>query len=182
MTQRLQFVEQSQATGKVKEIYETVQGKIGMVPNLYRILAASPAVLEGYFDFNMTLAQTSLSSKLREQLAIAIASTNHCQYCLSAHTLLGKMAGLEQEELMNAQNAASHDASTQAALAFARQVIESRGQVSDSNLADVKAAGFSDAQIVEIVAHVALNIFTNYANNVAKTKIDFPVTELVSDK
>lgn len=177
MTQRLQFVEESQATGKVKEIYEIVQGKIGMVPNLYRILAASPAVLEGYFDFNMTLAQTSLPSKLREQLAIAIASANHCQYCLSAHTLLGKMAGLEKEELVSAQSAHSHDASTQAALVFARQVVEARGQVSDSDLSDVKAAGFTDAQIVEIVAHVALNIFTNYANNVAKTKIDFPVTD-----
>ena len=182
MTQRLQSIEQSQATGKVKEIYETVQSKIGMVPNLYRVLGGSPKVLEGYFDFNMTLAQTSLSPKLREQLAIAIASTNHCQYCLSAHTLLGKMAGVEQEELASAQSAHSHDASTQAALVFARQVLEARGQVGDADLAAVKAAGFGDAQIVEIVAHVALNIFTNYANNVANTKIDFPVAEFVSGK
>jgi uncharacterized peroxidase-related enzyme len=182
MTQRLQSIEHPHATQKVKEIYEIVQAKISMVPNLYRVLGASPKVLEGYFDFNMTLGQTSLSPQLREQLAIAIASTNNCQYCLSAHTLLGKMAGLGQEELINAQSAYSHDTSTQAALVFAREILEARGHVSDANLAAVKAAGFGDAQIVEIVAHVALNIFTNYANNVAKTIIDFPIAEFVLDK
>lgn len=180
--QRLQPIEQSQETEKIKEIYEIVQSKIGMVPNLYRVLGGSPKVLEGYFDFNMILGQTSLSPQLREQLAIAIASANSCQYCLSAHTLLGKMAGVPHEELASAQSAHSHDTPTQAALVFARQILEKHGKVSDTDLDVVKAAGFGDAQIVEILAHVALNIFTNYANNVAKTKIDFPIAEFISEK
>lgn len=182
MTQRLNSVEPAQATGKVKELYDAVQGQIKMIPNLFRVFANSAKVLEAHLGFVGNLSQDSLTPKLREQIAITVAETNGCEYCLSAHTTLGKMAGLDAGELSAAQSGQSADAKAQAALAFARKVVETRGHVSDADLQAVKTAGYNDAQIVEILAHVASNIFTNYTNNVAQTKVDFPAVSFINKK
>lgn len=182
MTQRLTQLDPATATGKTKEILDAVMGKIKMIPNLYRVFATSPKVLEGYMGLNAAMAATSLPASLKEQLAIAIAETNGCDYCLSAHTMIGKMVGVSADDLSAAQSGNASDAKAQAALQFARKVSLERGHVSDADLSAVKAAGYSDAEIVEIVAITSANIFTNYMNNVAATTIDFPITSFNTKK
>jgi uncharacterized peroxidase-related enzyme len=152
-----------------------VKAKLGMVPNLFKTLAHSPAALQYYLSASEALASTSISGALREQIALATAGQNDCNYCASAHTLMGKGAGIAATELAANLRGQSDDAKTQAALTFATTIVAERGRVSDADLAHVRAAGYSDAEITEIVATVAANIFTNYFNHIADTVVDFPL-------
>ena len=140
-----------------------------------RVLANSPAALNAYMSFSGALAEGKLSARIREQLAIAVANANSCDYCLSAHNALGKLAGLTTDDLTLAQNAEAADQKTAAALRFAVEVVRKRGQLPPSDVATLRTVGFSDGEVAEIIAAVALNIFTNYFNHIAGTEIDFPV-------
>jgi len=146
-----------------------------VVPNLYRLVALSPNALQGFAGFSGALAKT-LDVKTRERIALAVAQVNRCDYCLSAHSYLGlNLAKLSQEEINANRDGRSTDPKADAAVAFAKAVTEQRGHVGSEAIEAVKAAGYSDAQLVEIVAIVAENSFTNYVNSVAQTEIDFPV-------
>jgi uncharacterized peroxidase-related enzyme len=146
---------------------------------MFRVIANSPAALEGYFGLNGALAKGSLDAKTRERIALTVAEINGCGYCLSAHTYIGKnVAKLDDVEMTANRSGASNDLKADAALRFAANIVRERGHVSDADVSAVKAAGYDDAQIVEIVLHVALNMLTNYVNEVAKTEIDFPVVSL----
>lgn len=171
---RIAAIDPAHAEGKSKQLLDGVQKGVGMVPNLYRVVAQSPSALEGLLGLTGALSHGKLDAQLREQVAIAIANRNGCDYCLSAHTLLGGKAGVTAGDLELARDAHAGDAKHQAALAFAVKVADHRGQVADADIAAVRAAGFNDGEIVELIAHVALNFFTNMANNVALTDIDFP--------
>lgn len=173
---RIQPVQPTQANEKSKKLLEGVQRGMGMIPNMFKTLANSSSALAGYINFNQALSG-ALTPLLREQIAIAVAGFNGCDYCASAHTLLGGNAGIAEEELTANLAGQSSDDNTLAALTFARAVVEHRGQVTDDDINQIKAAAFSDAQIVEIVAVVALNLFTNYFNLVADTENDFPLVE-----
>jgi uncharacterized peroxidase-related enzyme len=169
------------APAAAKPLLEAVKKQMGSVPNLFRVVANSPAALEGYLGLNGALAKGSLDSKTRERIAIAVAEVNGCGYCLSAHTYIGKnVAKLDDAEITANRSGASNDLKADAAVHFAVKVVDVRGHVSDTDIAAVKAAGFDDAQVVEIILHVALNTLTNYVNEVAKTEIDFPVVTLRS--
>lgn len=172
--QRINPVDPTTATGKQKELLDAVKAKVGRVPNLMKTFAASPAALEAYLNFSGALGGGLLDAKLREQIALTVAEANACEYCLSAHTAIGKMVGLDESEIVSGRRANSTDARTNAALTFAHQIVVKRGQVDDADVAAVRAAGFGDGEITEIVSHVALNIFTNYFNHVAQTVVDFP--------
>ena len=155
---------------------EAVQRQLGSVPNLFRVVGNSPAALEGYLGLNGALGKGTLEAKTRERIALVVAELNGCDYCLSAHTYLGKnLAKLDDGEIAANREGGSSDPKADAALRFASKVVTSRGHVSDADVKAVKAAGYDDAQVVEIVLHVALNTLTNYVNEVAKTEIDFPV-------
>jgi uncharacterized peroxidase-related enzyme len=168
----------NEATGKAKELLDGVQAKLGMTPNLTRVLANSPAALEAYLSFNEALSKGQLRAQLRELISVAVADENGCAYCLSAHTALGKMVGLKEEEILAGRNLKSADAKTAAALQFAGAILERRGQLTQSDVDAVRKAGHNDGEIAEIVANVALNIFTNYFNNIAATYFDFPRVDL----
>ena len=176
--QRLAAVNPAEATAKAKQLLDGVQSKMGMTPNLMKTLATAPAALDAYLQFSGSLSTGHLEPQFREQIAIAVAQTNSCEYCLSAHSMLGKMAGLNPEEIATSRTSHSADAKRDAGLQFVQTLVVNRGQVSDQDLAKVKAVGYSDGDIAEIVANAALNIFTNYFNNVAKTVVDFPVVPL----
>lgn len=171
---RISTVNPAAATGKPRQLLDAVQAKLGLTPNLVKTLAHAPAALEAYLNFNGALASGVLDAQFREQIALAVAQANSCEYCLAAHTALGAMTGLSQEEIAASRDARSADARRNAGLRFAKAVVAERGNVSDSALAQVRGAGYSDGEIVEIVGHVALNIFTNYFNQVAQTEVDFP--------
>ncbi|WP_431066042.1 carboxymuconolactone decarboxylase family protein [Methylotuvimicrobium sp.] len=157
-----------------KAILDAVQKQLGTVPNLFRLIAISPATLTAYSNFQSALSR-SLDLKTRERIAVAVAQVNGCDYCLSAHTYLGlNLAKISAEEIALNRKGASTDAKANAAVSFAAKVALKRGHVSDADIAEVRIAGFTNAQIVEIIGLVAENSFTNYLNEVAKTDIDFP--------
>lgn len=162
-------------TGKARALLDGVQQSLGVTPNLYRTVAQSPAALEGVLGLTKALAAGRLGARVREQLALAVAQANACDYCLSAHTTLGKGVKLSDEELALAREGRSSDPRADAALRFAAVVLARRGSIDDADIAEARRAGLDDGQLVEIVAHVALNVFTNYFNKVADTEIDFPV-------
>lgn len=174
--QRITAIQHELAEGKAKALLDAVKSKVGFVPNLMATMANSPAVLEGYLNFSNALG-TSLNAKLREQISLTVAEINGCGYCASAHTAIGKMSGLDENAVLNARRAKSEDEKTDAALKFARALTVNRGQISDTELEAVRTAGYTNKEISEIVANVALNIFTNYFNETAKTVVDFPAIE-----
>lgn len=156
-------------------LLEAVNRQLGVVPNLMKLVGNSPAALEGYLSLNGALGKGTVGAKTSERIALAVAELNGCGYCLSAHSYLGSnLAKLDAAELDANRHGSSNDPKAAAALRFATQIVGTRGHVSDADLAAVKAAGYSEAEIIEIVLLVALNTLTNYVNNVAKTDIDFP--------
>ena len=172
---RLQPVNTDNADSTTATLLRTVEKKLGTVPNLIATMANSPAVANAYLGFSQSLTTGLLPSRLREQIALVVGETNDCGYCVAAHTALGKRAGLSDQETCDARRAVAADQTKAAALEFARKIVADRGIVSDSDVHQVRQAGYTDGEIAEIVAHVALNIFTNYFNHVAKTEVDFPV-------
>ena len=157
-------------------LLEAVKKQLGVVPNLFRLVATSPAALEGYLGMNAALNKGALPAATRERIALAVAEINGCNYCLSAHTYLAKnVAKLDDAEITANRSGASNDPRADAAVRFAAKVAQARGHIANSDLSAVRLAGYDDAQIIEIVQHVALNTWTNYINEVAKTEIDFPV-------
>ena len=157
-------------------LLEAVQKQLGLVPNLFRLVSTSPAALEGYVNLSAALAKGSLPAPTHERIALAVAEINGCSYCLSAHTYLGKhLAKLDDAELTANRNGASNDPKADAAVRFAAKVVRERGQVSETDIRALKLAGYDDAQLIEIVMHVALNTWTNYINEIAQTEIDFPL-------
>lgn len=178
---RIPAVNPAEATGKAKQLLNAVQAKLGLTPNLMRTLANSPAALEAYLNFSGALAGGLLSAKLREQIALTVAEANSCDYCLAAHTTIGKMVKLSEREIVAARQAEAIDAKTDAALKFVRNVVVNRGEISDAAFNAVRQAGFSDGEIAEIIANVAVNIFTNYFNHIARTEVDFPKVPAVAE-
>ena len=177
---RIQPVQPEQASDAARKLLDAVKRQLGLVPNIFKTLAQSPAVLDAYLKQMSALASGDLDPKLREQIALVAAGKNQCDYCASAHTLLGKGAGVAESELANNLKAQSTDTTTQAALSFAAAIVDQRGRVADSELAAVRQAGFSDGQIVEIIAVTCMNIFTNYFNHIADTEVDFPLVSTFS--
>ena len=171
---RIQQVDPDYTTGTIGKFFAEIRTKFAMVPNLFRVLANAPAALEGLMGLSAALAGGALDEKTREQLALAIAASNLCAYCLSAHTALAEKIGLNRAEIERAISASAADVRTDAILKLARAIVVQRGELTDADLAHARAAGLSDGEIVETVANVALNIFENYMSHVARVPIDFP--------
>jgi uncharacterized peroxidase-related enzyme len=159
-------------------LLDAVKKQLGIVPNLMQVVGNSPAALGGYLALNGALASGALGAKTGERIALAIAEINTCGYCLAAHTYLGRhVARLDDAEIAANRAGASNDPKADAAVRFAVSVALDRGHVSDAAVRAVKGAGYSNAEVMEIVAHVALNTLTNYVNEVAQTEIDFPAVD-----
>ena len=157
-------------------LLHAVEKQLGVVPNLFRVVGNSPAALEGYLGLNGALGKGELEAATRERIALAVAEVNACDYCLSAHTYLGKnLAKLSEAEIAANRDGMSTDSKADAAVRFAVKLVKARGHVSDADVQAVKKAGYDDAQVIEIVLHVALNTWTNFINEVAATDIDFPL-------
>jgi uncharacterized peroxidase-related enzyme len=166
------------APAAAQPLLSGVKAKLGSVPNLFRLLAVSPAALEGYLGLSGALGKGSLDVRTRERIALAVAEFNGCGYCTSAHAFIGKnLAGLSDAEIAANRNGSSTDDRAAAAVRFAIKVVETRGQVTDADVAAIRVAGYSDAEVIEVVLHVALNTLTNYVNEVAETTVDFPAVQ-----
>ena len=168
-----------QTPAATRPLLDAVKKQLGVVPNLMKVVGNSPAALGGYLALSGALAKGALGAKTGERIALAIAEINACRYCLAAHTYLGRnVAKLDDAEIAANRNGASNDPKADAALRFAASVALERGHVSDAAVRAVKDAGYSDAEVMEIVVHVALNTLTNYVNEVAQTEVDFPAVDL----
>lgn len=162
-----------------KPILDAVHKQLGTVPNMFRLIAQSPAALQGYTANNGALAK-ALDVKTRERIALAVAEVNGCEYCLSAHSYLGlNLAKITPEEIALNRRGRSGDARADIAVGFAAKAVRERGNVTDGDIAELREAGYTDGQIVEIVAIAAENVFTNLLNRVADTDIDFPAVRVL---
>lgn len=175
---RLNTINPETAQGKAKLLLDGVQKSMGMTPNIMRMLANSPAALEAYLGLMKSLSGASIDAKTREAIALVTSGINGCEYCASAHTAIGKMAGLSSEETQANLHGRSSEPTRAAALRFAEAIVEKQGWVNDHDLNQVREAGFGDAGISEIVATVAMTIFSNYFNHIAETEVDFPLVKV----
>ncbi|GAB2480205.1 peroxidase-related enzyme [Promicromonospora xylanilytica] len=172
------LVEHESTTGSVKDQLDQIHAAFGTVPAMFRAVANSPAALTSMWSSFGAFAGGTLGPALGEQVAVAVANRNSCEYCLAAHTALGRKAGLSREELTAAQEGASDDPRTAALLGFALKVVEQRGQVTPEDVQAVRDQGWGDEHIVEVIAQVALNLFTNYVNIALDVPVDFPTVAL----
>jgi uncharacterized peroxidase-related enzyme len=171
---RIAQLDPARATGKAKRLFDEAHAKLGVVPNLLRVLGNSPAALEGYLHLDGALAGGSLSAKVREQIALTVAESNICGYCLSAHASFGEGVGLTERDVADARRAIAPTVRIDALLKLARNIVVQRGEIGDADLERARACGLTDAEIVETIANVALNILTNYVSHVARILVDFP--------
>ncbi|GAB3906487.1 carboxymuconolactone decarboxylase family protein [Mucilaginibacter boryungensis] len=179
--QRLIALDPETTKGESKELFNEIQQKLGMVPNMMRTMGNSPAVLNGYLAFNAALGKSSIGIKLGGLIALTVANANGCNYCNAAHSFIGKnLAHIDDTSLTNARVGLSEDLKIQTALTFCRTIVAKKGLVNETDVSLLKNAGYTDANIAEIIAHVGLNIFTNYFNNAANVTVDFPGEELVA--
>lgn len=175
---RVQLINVSDATSDRKVLLDQVNQAFGTIPNMFKATANSPAALKSMWGSFGALGKGVIGKKLGEKIAVAVANRNQCEYCLAAHTYIGKGAGISLDELQGAQSGHSSDPKTAAALSFALKLVNQRGQVSQTDTQELRGAGFDDEQIVEIIAHVALNLFTNYINIALDVPVDFPKIQL----
>ena len=175
---RVTLIDPAKATGPAADQLAEIKTAFGVVPNMFKAVANSPAALNSMWAGFGALGAGRLGAKLGEQIAVAIADRNGCHYCLAAHTALGRKAGATAQEMADAQAGRSTDARTAAALAFVAAVVERRADIAAADVDGLRAAGFDDGEIVEILAHVALNLFTNYVNVALDVPVDFPGVKL----
>jgi uncharacterized peroxidase-related enzyme len=171
---RIPAIDPLQADSATQERLRAIETAMGKTPNLFKTVAASPTALAVLMQLRDTLAHGTLRIKTRETLALALAEYHSCDYCLSAHAVSSTRAGMDDADVSAARRGTSSDPRNDAAVKFALAVAKSRGSVTDDEFAAIRAAGYDDGQIMEIIANVALNVFTNYVNKIAQTEIDFP--------
>jgi uncharacterized peroxidase-related enzyme len=175
---RVPLIDRQATTDDRKALLDPIHTAFGTTPNMFRAVANSPAALKSMWSAFGALGGGVIAPRLGEQIAVAVADRNACEYCLAAHTALGRKAGASAEEMRQAQAGESADARTQAALHFALRLVDERGRIDDADMQKLRAAGFSDEEIVEVLAHVALNLFTNYVNVAFAVSVDFPAVRL----
>lgn len=175
---RIALLSIDQAPAASQPLLQGIQQAFGATPNMFKAVAHSPAALQSMWAFFGALGGGTLEAKLGEQIAVAVADRNACHYCLAAHTALGRKAGASAEEMRAAQQGEASDARTQAVLRFALKLVDKRGQVTDEDVQALRDQGLADGHIVEVLAHVALNLFTNYVNVAFAVPVDFPAVPL----
>lgn len=177
-TPRVPLIDRAATTGERRQVLDQIQSAFGATPAMFRAVANSPAALKSLWGSFGALGGGVIPARLGEQIAVAVADRNACEYCLAAHTALGRKAGASADEMAAAQQGLSDDPKTAAALGFALKVVNDRAQLDDTDVQALRSAGFDDEQIVEILAHVALNLFTNYVNVAFAVPVDFPAVKL----
>ncbi len=172
--QRINAIQTHTADAATRLLLESVATKMGKVPNIIATMANSVPATNAYLGFSQSLSKGSLSSRLREKISLTVGQANDCEYCVAAHTAVGQKLGMSETETRDARLAHAVDEKERAALVFCQAIVNQKGSLSDDDVAQVREAGYTDGELVEIVANVAMNIFTNYFNHIAKTEVDFP--------
>jgi len=172
--ERILPLDPEKTQGKTRELLAAIKAKSGRVPNIFKVMAHSPTALQAYLGLSGAFAEAKLPLRVREQIALTVGEDNQCHYCVAAHSAIGKLSGLTPEEIEAGRRARSPEPKTDAILKFAKSLSANRGNIADLEWTEIRKAGCSDEEILEIIAAVSLNLFTNYVNHVAETAIDFP--------
>jgi len=175
---RINVIDQHNANPEQKALLDAIQGQLGMVPNFLKVFANSPVALQAFLGLHGVANGGSLSPQTRERIALALAQQNTCEYCLSAHTAIGRKAGLTGDEIAAARAGSSEDAKAAVAVKLARSLVEHKGDITTAELTEAREAGYSDADIVEIITHVGMNLLTNILGKASRVDIDFPKVAL----
>lgn len=175
---RINVIDQHNANAEQKALLDAIQGQLGMVPNFLKVFANSPVALQAFLGLHGVANAGSLSPQTRERVALALAQQNTCEYCLSAHTAIGRKAGLTGDEIAAARAGSSEDAKAAVAVKLARSLVEHKGDITTAELIEAREAGYSDADIVEIITHVGMNLLTNILGKASRVDIDFPKVAL----
>lgn len=175
---RIRIIDKHNANAEQQALLDAIDGQLGMVPNFLRVFADSPVALRAFLGLHGVAGAGSLDPQTRERIALALAQQNGCAYCVSAHTAIGRKSGLTGAEITAARNGTSEDAQAAVAVKFANNLMEKKGDVSAIEIAELRSAGFTDADIVEIITHVGMNLLTNILGKASKVEIDFPQVDL----
>ncbi len=175
---RINVIDQHNANAEQKALLDAIQGQLGMVPNFLKVFANSPVALQAFLGLHGVANAGSLSPQTRERIALALAQQNTCEYCLSAHTAIGRKAGLTGDEIAAARAGSSEDAKAAVAVKLARSLVEHKGDITTAELIEAREAGYSDADIVEIITHVGMNLLTNILGKASRVDTDFPKVAL----
>lgn len=175
---RIKIVTAESANPEQQALYEAIHAQLGMVPNFLKVFANSPAALKAYLGLHGIAGEGSLDPRTRERIALALAQQNSCEYCLSAHTAIGRKAGLDGAEIAANRAGTSRDENAAVAVRFARSLVTHMGEVTTEELMDMRNAGYSESDIVEVITHVGMNILTNLLGKVGRVDIDFPKVDL----
>lgn len=177
---RINIVTPDSASPEQRGLYDAIHAQLGMVPNFLKVFANSPAALKGFLGLHGIAGDGSLDPQTRERIALALAQQNGCAYCLSAHTAIGRKAGLDAAEIRANRAGTSQDDRAAVAVRFARSLVTHMGEVTTSELQEMRDAGYSESDIVEVITHVGMNILTNLLGKAARVDIDFPKVDLQS--
>ena len=175
---RITVIDHHNANAEQKALLDAIQAQLGMVPNFLKVFANSPVALQAFLGLHGVANAGSLRPQTRERIALALAQQNTCEYCLSAHTAIGRKAGLSGDEIAAARAGNSEDAKAAVAVKLARSLVEHKGEISTAELIEAREAGYSDADIVEIITHVGMNLLTNILGKASRVDIDFPKVAL----
>lgn len=175
---RINIVTPESANAEQAALYTAIQSKLGMVPNFLKVFANSPAALKAFLGLHGIAGDGSLDAQTRERIALALAQQNSCEYCLSAHTAIGRKVGLNGAEIEANRAGTSQDAKAAVAVRFARSLVANMGEVTTAELIEMREAGYSESDIVEVITHVGMNILTNMLGKAGRVDIDFPKVEL----
>ncbi|MDH3711344.1 MAG: carboxymuconolactone decarboxylase family protein [Cyclobacteriaceae bacterium] len=171
----LEVLNRDQVGSETQAIFDGLKQKVGMVPNLYAATANSHFALTALLDLGETLKKGNLNAKEVEAVALAVGETNQCQYCLSAHTTVGKMLGFTEDQTLHIRNGQVSDDKIRALTDLAKEITERRGHPQESTIEAFFQVGYNKGALVDVIGLVALNTFTNYLNHIADTPIDFPL-------
>ncbi|QLI82505.1 peroxidase-related enzyme [Chitinibacter fontanus] len=175
---RINVITTETATAEQQALFDAIHAQLGIVPNFLKVFANSPAALRAFLGLHGIAKEGSLDLQTRERIALALAQQNSCEYCLSAHTAIGKGAGLNGDEIAANRAGSSQDAKAAIAVKLARSLAEHKGEITTAELIEARNAGFSDADIVEIITHVGMNLLTNILGKASRLEIDFPKVTL----
>lgn len=175
---RINLVTNEQANQEQEALFNIIQDQLGMVPNFLKVFANSPAALRAFLGLHSIAGEGELDPQTKERIALGLAEQNACEYCVSAHSAIGRKAGLSNSEIEANRAGTSEDAKAAVAVKFARSLAEHNGEVSTGELLEIRNAGYNDAQIVEIITHVGMNVLTNILGKASRVPIDFPKVEL----
>lgn len=175
---RIAIIDHTNANDEQKALLDAIQGQLGMVPNFLKVFANSPVALRAFLGLHGVANAGSLDAPTRERIALTLAQQNGCEYCVSAHTAIGRKSGLTGDDMAAARAGTSQDAQAAVAVKFARSLMENKGEISTLELAEMRSAGYTDADIVEVITHVGMNFLTNILGKASRIEIDFPKVDL----